>query len=310
MTGGFPAGAGFKLARERWGHARGTEVALQNGLSQWWGQDSNLRRLSQRVYSPSPLTAREPHRAGVESSAGGRGGASPRAVASPPVSGIGVLREGPLHAALKAWLAEPGDVMETRVDGYVIDLVRADGELVELQTGGFSPLRGKLDALLDRHRMRIVHPVAAERRIVRVGPGGEVVSARRSPRRAGPAAIFDGLVSFPTLLGHPNLTVEVLLCREDHVRAPAPVRGRRYTRDPGERRLLEVLERVVLAGPADVAALAPAGRDGEPFTTRELAARMGVPLALARRAAACLLALGVLEPAGRRGAAPLHRRTC
>ena len=32
----------------------------------WWGQDSNLRRLSQRVYSPSPLTAREPHHAGVE----------------------------------------------------------------------------------------------------------------------------------------------------------------------------------------------------------------------------------------------------
>src|SRR4051812_38094763 len=35
----------------------------------WWGQDSNLRRQSQRVYSPSPLTAREPHRAVRESSA-------------------------------------------------------------------------------------------------------------------------------------------------------------------------------------------------------------------------------------------------
>src|SRR6185436_20074434 len=32
------------------------------------GQDSNLRRLSQRVYSPSPLTAREPHRRCAESS--------------------------------------------------------------------------------------------------------------------------------------------------------------------------------------------------------------------------------------------------
>ena len=27
--------------------------------SQWREQDSNLRRLSQRIYSPSPLTARE-----------------------------------------------------------------------------------------------------------------------------------------------------------------------------------------------------------------------------------------------------------
>ena len=51
-----------------------------------------------------------------------------------------------------------------------LDVVRADGELVEIQTGGFSALRTKLDALLDRHRIRIVHPIPAERRIVRVWP--------------------------------------------------------------------------------------------------------------------------------------------
>ena len=33
---------------------------------EWWEQDSNLRRLSQRVYSPSPLTARESHRAAAQ----------------------------------------------------------------------------------------------------------------------------------------------------------------------------------------------------------------------------------------------------
>ena len=90
---------------------------------------------------------------------------------------IGELREGPLHRALKAWLAAPGDALEVPVEGYVIDLVRADGELVEIQTGGFSPLRAKLDALLDRHRMRIVHPVPARRRIVRVDAAGEVLSS-------------------------------------------------------------------------------------------------------------------------------------
>ena len=31
------------------------------------------------------------------------------------------------------------------------------------------------------------------------------------------------------------------------MRAPAPVRGRRYLRDPGERRLIEVLERIELS---------------------------------------------------------------
>jgi hypothetical protein len=215
-----------------------------------------------------------------------------------------MLREGPLHAALKTWLARPGDAFEVRVDGYVIDVVRADGELVEVQTGGFSPLRAKLDALLDRHRIRIVHPVPAQRRIVRVDEDGEVLSARPSPKKPDAAVIFEGLVSFPTLLSHPNLVVEVLLCREDHVRKPAPVRGRRYLRDPGERRLTEVLERIELAGPADAAALIP--RFDEPFTTKELAKAMRVPLPLAQKTAACLRALEVFEPAGMRGRAPLH----
>ena len=217
---------------------------------------------------------------------------------------IGELREGPLHRDLKQLLAAPGDAFEVKVGGYVIDLVRADGELVEVQTGGFSPLRTKLDALLDHHRMRIVHPVPTLRRIIRVDEQGEVLSTRPSPKKPGPATIFEGLVSFPTLLSHPNLTIEVLLCREDHVRAPAPVRGRRYLRDPGQRRLHEVIERVELRGPADVAELLPALE--APFTTRELAKAMKVPLPLAQKAAACCRALEVFADAGKRGRAPLH----
>ena len=59
------------------------------------------------------------------------------------------MREGPLHAAVKALLAAPGDRLEVPVGRFVIDLVRADGELVEVQTGGFGALGTKLDALLD-----------------------------------------------------------------------------------------------------------------------------------------------------------------
>jgi hypothetical protein len=219
---------------------------------------------------------------------------------------IGVLREGPLHRELKALLAAPGDAFEVKVDGYVIDLVRASGELVEIQTGSFSPLRRKLDALLDRHPVRIVHPIPARRRIVRVDDDGEVLSSKASPKKPTAATIFEGLVSFPTLLEHPNLTIEVLLTSEDHIRKPAPVRGRRYLRDPGERRLTEILERVELASPRDAAALIPAF--DAPFTTKELAKAMRVPLPLAQKTAHCLRALNVLEPAGMRGRAPLHAK--
>jgi hypothetical protein len=222
------------------------------------------------------------------------------------LSAIGVLAEGPLHAALKAWLAGPGDRVEVPVEGFVIDLVRGDGELVEVQTGGFGPLARKLDRLLDSHRMRIVHPVTARRRVVRVDPDGEVLSVRRAPLRADWMEVFDRLVSFPSLLSHPNLVVEVLLTAEDHVRDAAPVvlRGRR--RDPGQRRLVEVLERVELRGVADVRSRL-SGLPAEPFSTRELAAALGCRRVLAGRIVYCLRGCGMLEEAGRAGRAPLYR---
>lgn len=220
--------------------------------------------------------------------------------------GIGVLREGPLHAALKRALACPGDRFEVAIGRYVIDLVRADGELVEVQTGGFGPLAPKLDALLDEHRFRIVYPVAAQRRIVRVDADGLVLSARASPRRADAVELFDRLVTFPSLLSHPHLTVEVVLVAEDHIRAPAPVRGHRRTRDPGQRRLAEILERIEISAPAALLALLPTLPDG-PFTTRELAACAGIRTLLAQRVVYCLRAVGLLEAAGKRGRAPLHR---
>jgi hypothetical protein len=221
------------------------------------------------------------------------------------VPSIGVLGEGPLHAAVKALLAEPGDRLEVPVGRFVIDLLRSDGELVEVQTGGFGALGSKLDALLDEHRMRIVHPVAAERRIVRVDEQGQVLGARRSPKRATAVAVFDKLVAFPALLTHPNLTIEVLLLREDHIRRSQPrtIRGR--TRDPGERRLVEVLDRVTLRTTQDILAVLPA-LPPEPFSTRELAAALRCSTLLAQRTIYCLRTIGIVEPAGNRGRAPLH----
>jgi hypothetical protein len=190
------------------------------------------------------------------------------------VSSIGVLREGPLHAAVKFMLSGPGDRLEVPVGRFVIDLVRGDGELVEVQTGGFGPLGAKLDALLDRHRFRIVYPVAARRRIVRVDDHGEVLSIRRSPKRGTVVDVFDKLVAFPSLLTHPNLTVEVLLLDEDHIRAPGPATLRGRTRDPGARHLRDVLARIELHGARDIVRALPP-RPSEPFSTRELASILG-----------------------------------
>lgn len=217
------------------------------------------------------------------------------------------MREGPLHAAVKARLAQPGDRLEVPVGRFVIDLVRADGELVEVQTGGFGALGPKLDALLDDHRVRIVQPVAAERRIVRIDEHGEVASIRRSPKRATALELFDKLVAFPSLVSHPNLSIDVLLLREDHLRAARPLTRRGRTRDPGERRLVEILERIEIRSSDDLLQLLPP-LPREPFSTRELASLLGCNMVLAQRVAYCLRMTQLVEPAGKRGHAPLHQR--
>jgi hypothetical protein len=183
----------------------------------------------------------------------------------------------------------------------------ACGTVVEVQTGGFSRLKRKLGALLAEHRVRLVHPIAAERRVVRVDALGEVVSARRSPKRGTPFAIFDQLVFLPAeLLAHDGLTVEVALTREDVVHGP-PDGVRRRRRPAGRRHLVEVLDRAALRTPAELLALVP-GELEEPFTVREIASAARTTPLVAGRCAYTLRALGLLEPAGKRGRAPLYVR--
>ena len=75
---------------------------------------------------------------------------------------IGTLNEKPLHAALKAWYAQPGDQLEAKVDGYIIDIVRGD-LLVEIQTRNFAAIKRKLLALVPHHPVQLVYPIAREK---------------------------------------------------------------------------------------------------------------------------------------------------
>src|SRR5207253_1363253 len=197
----------------------------------------------------------------------------PRVHPARTVSGIGTLAEGPLHAALKRLYAEPGDEVEAARCGCVVDIARSWGEVVEIQTRGFGRLRAKLERLLPEHPVLVVHPVAAERRVIRVDASGEVVSARRSPKRDTPLAVFDELVFLPDALAHDGFAVEIALTREDVVHGP-PDGRRRRRRPAGRRRLVELVDRVRFDEPSDLAGLLPRGGLVEPFTVRELAAAL------------------------------------
>jgi hypothetical protein len=219
---------------------------------------------------------------------------------------IGTLREGSLHAQLKDWYRRPGDLVEHPVDGYVIDLVRGD-TLIEIQTGGLAPLKRKLERLLDEHPVRLVVPIALTRRIVRLSDDGEILSARRSPRRGRPEDVFARLVSLPALLARPGFELEVLLTHEDEYRRHEPGRAfRRHGWVVVGRSLRGVEETVPISTPDEAAALLP--QLPERFDTAELAAAGGWNRRLAQQMTYCLRAMNALEPDGHRGRAVLYRR--
>jgi len=211
------------------------------------------------------------------------------------MNGIGTLQENSLHAALKAWYEQPGDQLECKVDGYVIDLVRGD-LLVEVQTANFSAIKRKLSKLLESHPVRLVYPIPSEKWILRIsGDGATVLGRRKSPKRGRIRDVFQELVRIPKLVQHPNFTLEVILIREEVVwREDGRGSWRRKGRSIADRQLLEVMSRFVFARPDDFRVFIPTDLP-QIFTVRDLAKLSEQPRSLARKTAYCLREMGVIE---------------
>ena len=204
-------------------------------------------------------------------------------------------------SSLKQWCAEQGDRFEVKVDRYVIDVVRGD-QLIEIQTRGFSSMKKKLQRLLDLgHPVRIIHPIAQSKTIVRLDADGEILGRRRSPKRGSALDIFAELVSFPALLEHPGLEIQIVLTVEDEYRRHEERKAwRRKGWVVQERRLVDVEAVIDLAGPTDLVSLLPDGLSDR-FTTADIATAAACPRRVAQQMAYCLRHAGLVEISGKHG---------
>jgi len=219
------------------------------------------------------------------------------------------LTEKPLHTALKEWYAKPGDRLEAEVDGYVIDILR-DEKLVEIQTQNFSAIKRKITDLTSRHPIRIVHPIAKEKWIIKLPLNeGDPLQRRKSPKQGRVTEIFMELVSFPELLKSPNFTLEVLMIQEEEVRKYIG-KGRWWNRGWAveERHLLGVLESHLFAEPINLQPLISPGLPDQ-FTTRELADAMGESRRFAQRVAYCARKMGIIHQIGKQGRSNVYTLT-
>ena len=226
---------------------------------------------------------------------------------------IGELNEQPLHAALKACYARPGDQIETSVDGghrgYVIDLVRGD-LLIEIQTGNFSSIKRKLNDLVKQYPVRLIYPIAAEKWLLKLPKQGwDEPRRRKSPKRGRVEAVFAELVSFPQLLLEENFSLEVVLIQEEEVRRYAGLKhGHKSGWVSVERRLLAVKEQRLFEKPSEMSALLPVEMP-QKFTTLDLAEALDSPRWLAQKMAYCLREMGEIVRVGKRGRSYLYSRS-
>jgi hypothetical protein len=226
---------------------------------------------------------------------------------------IGTLGEKSLHAAIKTFLARPGDQMEASLEGYVVDILRGD-QIIEVQTGNFLAMRRKLEKLLGAGRkVRVVYPLPVAKWIVRQSSRGKLLGRRRSPARRRTIEVFRQLVSIPHVLSDPDFSLEILHTHQEEIRRDD---GKGSWRRRGwslrDHRLLEVVGTERFESAEDYLALLP--RDlPRPFTNRELAAELGISTGLAGKMTYTLRGAGWLALAGKRGNAlllvdpPLHR---
>lgn len=225
-------------------------------------------------------------------------------------AGIGTLGEKSLHAILKQWIDPDESHHEIRLDGVVADIY--DGErVVEIQTGGFSALRPKLERLLPQVPVTVVYPLPWHKTLVWVNPEtGESSKPRRSPKVGQFWDAAGQLIRIRALLGHPNLTVELLLLDMEEVRladgwsADGKKGSHRLERFP-----TALGPTAVLREPADYATLLPPGLPGcGGFTAAEL----GKAARLSPKQASALLNIlkntGIIIQTGKHGRAYVYER--
>ena len=177
-----------------------------------------------------------------------------------PAQSIGVLQEKPLHATLKWWLDDNPAHHEIPLPGGKVADIYDGVTVTEVQTGSFTPLRKKLETLLDTYPVTVVHPLVRRKYLTWIDPDtGEATPARKSPRVGSFADGGKQLIYILPLLSHPNLTVRLVLIDAEEQRL-ADGWGNGGKRGSHRAVLLPLsVEGVLdLTCPADYAALIPA----------------------------------------------------
>ena len=183
---------------------------------------------------------------------------------------IGTLREKRLHAAVKLYLCPD----ETCHERPAADLIPRESEapqkfrrmvadilwddhVMEVQTGGFFPLKEKIAWYLTHTscRVTVVHPIPAVKYLSWINPSdGSIISRSKSPKRGRVRDVAKELYWLSEFIGNPRLSVRLLLLElEEYRLADGWSKDKKRGSNRYERFPTALLGDVTLTTPADYA---------------------------------------------------------
>jgi len=219
---------------------------------------------------------------------------------------IGIKNESELHRALKFHYSGYDGVTETIVGGYVCDAQTSSGEIIEVQTGSFGPLKQKAKFLAKNGKVRIIHPIIVEKHIELYDNEGKLIHRRKSPRYGSVWDLFSALIYAPELPLLPRLTVELALVDIVEKRIDDGAGSwRRKGISVAGRSLGAWRQSLVLRKPKDYRVFIPF-KGEETFTVRSLALAAGISVSVARKTVYVLSKLSLIERAGKQGNAIVY----
>ena len=214
---------------------------------------------------------------------------------------IGTKKESSLHRSLKFRYSGSGGSTETLAGPYVCDACTSRGELIEVQTGSFGPLKTKVKKLCQTGKVRIIHPIIVQKHIELYTADNRLIHRRKSPKKGKAWDLFKALLYAPQLPLLKNLSIELAFVEAVEKRLDDNKGSwRRRGISIKDRFLGAWQESVILKSPKDYYRFIPFKKN-ELFTVRDLAAAAGIDQVLARKTIYVLAKMGLAERSGKQG---------
>ena len=247
-------------------------------------------------------------KAGKKAETGKKASPIKKAPSSKKTSSIGTKKEGSLHRSLKFHYSGTGGDTEKAAGAYVCDAQTSEGELIEVQTGSFGPLKEKAKMLVKTGKLKIIYPVVIQKTIELFDVEGRLIRRRKSTRKGSEWDLFGALVYAPELPLLKNLSMELAVIDVTEKRIDD---GSGSWRRKGVRISDRILGAwhysIVLKSPKDFSRFIPFKKN-ERFTARLLTGKAGIPASLAQKALYVLTKMDLVERIGKQGNAIVYKR--